>query len=285
MIRIENLSLSLDGKVILKEIDLDSKEGDCFAILGPNGSGKTTLIEIITEYLKPTEGNVKIWDKDFSEVKERIGVLPEYPPLFYYAKVKEILFYVCCVYDTSYDRVKPLMDYLEISEIENSLVRVLSKGQRKKVGLLISLVHDPDLLILDEPTSGMDPFVREKIWELLKKKNRTIIFTTHIWEEAEKNSDRIAFINRGEILMVDTPSSFLSKRYIKSCRKLILPKRNSCSYSLDCNHVIEKEDVYCVYPSNLEEFLSKHNKLNDYSISPISLEDVFLFLAKERKGS
>jgi len=281
MIKVENLSLSVNSEPILKNINLHCKENECFAILGPNGSGKTTLIETILGYIKPTYGTLRIWGQEFSKVKDRIGVLLEYPPLFYYAKVKEIISYVCCAYNISPDSIKFIKNYLDITEIENKFVRVLSKGQRKKLGLLIALIHDPPLLLLDEPTSGMDPFAREKIWNLLKKKQRSIIFTTHIWEEAEKNSDRIAFIHNGEIIKVDTPSSFLSNKYIITNKKLILPKSKKYpNILLKENFFIEKEDTYWVYPENLNGLLNKLKKNNAFSVSSISLEDVFIFLVE-----
>lgn len=119
---------------------------------------------------------MQIWDQEFSKVKDRSGVLLA-PPFFYYAKFKEIISYIYCAYNISHDSIKVLKDYLDITEIENKFVRVLSKGQRNKLGLLIALIHDPLLLLLDKPTSGMDPFVREKIWDFLKKKQKTIILS------------------------------------------------------------------------------------------------------------
>jgi len=218
MIKIENLFYKEKENFILKGINIAVEENECFALLGPNGAGKTTLIEIIVSILKPTEGKVEFFGKRFEEIKEKVGVVFENPPLFYYAKVKEIINYLINIYSLKKDKidnVKELMKILELEKIGNREIRKLSKGEKKKLSILIALMNDPEILILDEPTSGLDPFVRKKLWELIKSKERTIIFSTHIWEEAKEYADKIAFINEGEILGIGSPSDFISSKFIK----------------------------------------------------------------------
>ena len=279
MVDIRNISLKVNGKFILKDVNLKINDGECLALLGPNGAGKSSLIDIFTGAIRPSHGEVKIWGKEFQEVKKDIGVLYEYSPLFYYSKVKEILAYVCVIYGIKYKSIAELIRSLGMQNIEDRLVRVLSKGERRKVGIILALLHNPSLLILDEPTSGMDPFVRDHCWNLFKKAGRTILFSTHIWEEAEKYADRIAFISEGEILEVDTPSAFLSNKYLKTRKKVTLSKDEKLAPLFKETLCIEENGQCYLYPADIDQFLETvKEKAKDYSISPIALKDVFLYI-------
>jgi ABC-type multidrug transport system ATPase subunit len=215
MIKIENLYYKEKDFLILKGININILEKECFAILGPNGAGKTTLIEIIISILKPTSGKVEFFGKRFEEIKEKVGVVFEDPPLFYYAKVNEMIDYLITIYSLKKHKIEELIKHLELEKIKNREIRKLSKGEKKKVSILIALMNDPEILILDEPTSGLDPFVREKLWKLFKSQERTIIFSTHIWDEAKNYANKIAFINNGEIIGIGSPSDFISEKFLR----------------------------------------------------------------------
>lgn len=286
MLKISNLFYSSENKPILNDISLTIHEGECVALLGPNGAGKSTLVDAITGAIKPSKGNVLVSNKEFSNVKRDVGVLFEYPPLFYYSKVKEIIYYVSTIYGIPYNEIIALEKILGIDQIRSSNIRSLSKGERKKLGILLSLLHNPKLLILDEPTSDMDPFFRDDVWKLFKKNNRTIFFTSHLWEEAEKYSDRIVFIDGGEVLSIDTPSSFLSDKYIRGAKKIVIAKHNNdklLSILADIPFVEDDDNIY-LFTLNIEKFTEEHKTyLNNYSITSKDLKDIFLFLRKSRK--
>ncbi|MEM2707995.1 MAG: ABC transporter ATP-binding protein, partial [Candidatus Pacearchaeota archaeon] len=258
-------------------ISLTIKEKECFAILGPNGAGKTTLMELMVSLIKPLQGEIKFFGKNFETVKDKIGVLFENPPLFYYAKVNEVIEYLACIYNIKKEKIIELIKKLEMDEIFKREIRKLSKGERKKLGLLISLINDPLILILDEPTSGMDPFIREKIWEVIKSKERTVVFSTHIWEEAEKYADRILLLDKGKILAIDSPSDFLSEKYMRFKNKIVLNNHPDLYNLIEKEFYIKKEDKIYIYPSNPEDFIKKIKNF-EYNFCRINLEDVFLFL-------
>ncbi len=285
MIDIKNVSLQINDKWILKDIDLEIDKNECVALLGPNGAGKSSLMDTITNVLTPTCGNIQIAEKSFRKVKNMIGVVYEYAPLFVYAKVKEIISYICAIHGKNYNSVKHLIDALNFQDIQNQLVNVLSQGERKKVGILIALIANPEVLVLDEPTSGMDPFVRDAIWNIIKQKNRTILFSTHIWEEAEKYSDKIAFMNNGKIIAIDSPESFLSNKYIETKKKITLLKQEKVLPFLHETFYIEDNESYYVYINETEKFLKNLNgNISDYSVTPVGLKDVFLYLEMKNKN-
>ncbi|MEO0232684.1 MAG: ABC transporter ATP-binding protein [candidate division WOR-3 bacterium] len=277
MIEINNLSYKEKNNEILSNISLTIKEKECFAILGPNGAGKTTLMELMVSLIKPLQGEIKFFGKNFETVKDKIGVLFENPPLFYYAKVNEVIEYLACIYNIKKEKIIELIKKLEMDEIFKREIRKLSKGERKKLGLLISLINDPLILILDEPTSGMDPFIREKIWEVIKSKERTVVFSTHIWEEAEKYADRILLLDKGKILAIDSPSDFLSEKYMRFKNKIVLNNHPDLYNLIEKEFYIKKEDKIYIYPSNPEDFIKKIKNF-EYNFCRINLEDVFLFL-------
>lgn len=282
MIEIRNISYKDKNNEILRNIKFSIKENECFAILGPNGSGKTTLIELMVSLIKPTHGEIKFFGKDFKDIKNKVGVLFENPPLFYYAKVNEIIDFFTLIYGCENKKVKELIEKLEMEEILKREIRKLSKGEKKKLGLLISLINDPSILILDEPTSGMDPFVRKKIWEIIKSKEKTIIFSTHIWEEAEEYADRVLLLNKGEILAIDSPSNFLSEKYLGFKNKIILRKREDIKGFIEKEFYIETENEIYVYSLNPDEIVKKIKNF-EYNFSRVTLEDVFLYLKEKNE--
>lgn len=135
---------------------------------------------------------------------------------------------------------------------------------------------------MDEPTSGMDPFARQGIWDVLKEESRTIIFSTHIWEEAEKYADRVAFLDQGEILSINTPSALLLDAGLKARRKVKVPKIDGGAEVVRGECVLEEDDAWWVYPPDVDEFVRRSNGAGRYAIFPVSLEDVFLLLRRRR---
>ena len=202
-------------------IDFEISGGECFGFLGPNGAGKTTAMGMIYCFMPPTSGSVKVFGMDVtespSEIKSRIGVMPQDDNLDPDLTVFENLI----VYARYFDITKKisssiaweLLDFVEMREKANVNIRKLSGGMKRRLLLARSLINNPELLILDEPTTGLDPHSRHSVWEklnYLKSKNTTLILTTHYMEEAERICDRVAIMDTGRIVTIGSPSRLMS---------------------------------------------------------------------------
>ena len=191
--------------------------GEVFALLGPNGAGKTTAIEILEGLRKRDEGNVKVlgldpW-KDGYKFHKKIGVIPQDFTFFEKATPKEAIIYYSDLFDVKTDPDLLLKEVL-LEDSANVLFENLSGGQKQKTGLALALVNSPELLFLDEPTTGLDPNARRAIWEVirgLKAKGKTIILTTHYLDEAQQLSDRVAIMNHGKIVAIGTSDEIIEQ--------------------------------------------------------------------------
>jgi ABC-2 type transport system ATP-binding protein len=242
MIKIENLTKFYGQFQALDRINFEVGKGEILGLLGPNGAGKTTTMRILTCYLAPTKGTVRIGDFDITEnpmeVKKLIGYLPEFAPLYADMLVYDYLCYVASIrYLASSLREKRIEELVEVCglrEVMHRPFRELSRGYKQRVGLAHALMGDPDILVLDEPTSGLDPNQIVDIRAIIKEigREKTIIFSTHILSEAEATCDRIIIIDRGRIVADGTAEtikssgrfafnlSLLSAEYTDVCRRL-----------------------------------------------------------------
>jgi ABC-2 type transport system ATP-binding protein len=192
-------------------------KGEIFALLGPNGAGKTTLIEILEGLRKRDEGTVKIlgldpWEKG-SLLHKKIGVMPQNFTFFEKSTPREAVKYYAILFGVSVDPDEILKEVL-LEDSASVLYENLSGGQRQKVGLALALVNSPELLFLDEPTTGLDPNARRAIWEVirgLKNKGKTVILTTHYLDEAQQLSDRVAIMNHGQIVAMGTADEIIAE--------------------------------------------------------------------------
>lgn len=209
-----------NGKIALKGIDLEVKEGDFFALLGPNGAGKSTTIGIITDLVEPSSGNVEIFGVDAQKnknlAKSMIGLVPQEFNFNPFEPVEEIVInqagYLGIPRSEAKKRTAELLALLDLSDKAKVMARELSGGMKRRLMIARALVHKPRLLILDEPTAGVDIEIRRQTWELMQKVNQsgtTIILTTHYLEEAEQMCKNIAIINHGEIVQRSSMSSLL----------------------------------------------------------------------------
>lgn len=226
------MSLALDVKNLVKiyspqktaldSIDLQVSQGDFFALLGPNGAGKSTLIGVITSIVRKSSGSVKIFDvdidKNFPEAKRLMGVVPQEYNFNLFEKVWQVLVYQAGYYGVTKKEallhIDELLEKLGLYEQRNYQVRALSGGMKRRLMIARALVHKPSLLILDEPTAGVDVKLRFLIWDFLQKINEqgmTIILTTHYLEEAEKLCRNIAIIDEGKIIESTTMKNLLQK--------------------------------------------------------------------------
>ncbi|HUI67858.1 MAG TPA: ABC transporter ATP-binding protein [Nitrospirota bacterium] len=217
----QGLIKDYSGLRAVNGVDFSIREGECFGFLGPNGAGKTTVMRIISCFLPPTAGSVTVFGMDVvrnpSMIKSRIGVMPQDNNLDPDLSVFENLIVYARYFDIrKKDAVRlarVLLDFVEIQDKANVKIEQLSGGMKHRLLLARALVNNPDLLILDEPTTGLDPHSRRAVWDKLnhlKFRNTTLLLTTHYMEEAEKLCDRVAIMDSGRIVAVDAPKNLMA---------------------------------------------------------------------------
>ncbi len=236
MIEIRNLTKSYGDRKAIDNLNFTVKKGEVVGFLGPNGAGKTTTMKIITGFMAPTSGEVKVAGFDVFEnpfeVKRRIGYLPETPPLYGDMVVTDFLVFVAKLKGVEVSRLNQLVaraiEKCQLGDVKHRLIQNLSKGFRQRVGLAQAIVSDPEILILDEPTVGLDPRQVAEIRALLQelRGSHTIILSTHILPEVQATCERAIIINRGRIVAEDTLSG-LSNRLRGSSSIHIRVRRNS----------------------------------------------------------
>jgi len=210
MIHIENLSKNYQDLCAVDRISFDIKKGEVLGLLGPNGAGKTTTLRMLTCFLKPTSGNIRIKNltikNDDLAIKKMMGYLPESAPLYKDMFVYDYLNYMANIrgvdHESRLSHIKELVQLCGLSGVMHKPIDELSKGYKQRVGLAHAMMNDPEILVLDEPTSGLDPNQIVEIREIIRQigKKKTIILSTHILSEAEATCDRIVIINRGKIV-------------------------------------------------------------------------------------
>jgi ABC-2 type transport system ATP-binding protein len=217
MIQVENLSKTYAGFRAVQGISFQVAKGEIVGFLGPNGAGKSTTMKVLAGYLPPTDGRIRIAGYDVVteslQVRQRIGYMPENVPLYTDMRVTEFLRFRAELKKVARRKIKERVDLVEqrcsLKEVENKIIGTLSKGYRQRVGLADAMVHDPDLLILDEPTIGLDPNQIRAVRDLIKElgQHHTILLSTHILSEVELTCNRVLVINHGKIEASDTPAN------------------------------------------------------------------------------
>jgi ABC-2 type transport system ATP-binding protein len=215
VISVTSLSKKYGRFVAVDNLSFEVQEGEVLGFLGPNGAGKTTTMRMITGYLPPSHGRVKIGGNDLYdrpvEAKRLIGYLPENPPLYPEMTVRRYLRFVGALKDVPAGKMRAAVDRAiertRLGEVADKRISKLSKGFKQRVGLAQALVHEPPVLILDEPTSSLDPKQRSEVRELIAdlKGNHTVLLSTHILPEVSGLADRVFIIDRGRVMAVDTP--------------------------------------------------------------------------------
>jgi ABC-2 type transport system ATP-binding protein len=208
--------------IALESLDLDIGAGEFFGLLGPNGAGKTTAIGILTTRVRPTSGKALVAGADVVEdsvrVRQTIGVVPQRPNADLSLNVLENLQFHAAYFGISFavatKRAYELLERLGLAEKASAKMAELSGGQQQRLMIVRALMHEPDIIFLDEPTVGLDPQARLDLWEILRdlqKRGRTIVMTTHYMDEADRLCDRLAIIDRGKLLALDTPRALKAK--------------------------------------------------------------------------
>jgi ABC-2 type transport system ATP-binding protein len=284
--------------VAVNGIDFDVLGGEVFSMLGPNGAGKTTSVEIMECLKSKTSGEVRVLgfniDQKVREIKKRIGVLPQDFNAFDLLTVKENIEF----FGGMFQEHLPADDLIALVDLEDKkdeYFKNLSGGLKQRVGVAISMVNDPDIVFLDEPTTGLDPKARREVWDVikgLKAKGKTIILTTHYMEEAEVLSDRVAIIDAGKFIAMGTPSDII-RQYgtgdiimvrgggIAAYAQL---KGLSSKVEQKENDVIVRADRKQVLPEVVMQLERSGTYYEEIQLRRSTLEDVFLSLTGKRLG-
>lgn len=223
MISIENLTKRFGDRIAVAGIDLEIESCEIFGLLGPNGAGKTTTVRILTLLSKKNSGSVKICgydiEKDSERIKELIGVVPQHMSLDQDLTGRENLVLQARLHHLKNkaameQRINEILEFVELTDRADDKSRRYSGGMKRRLMIGMALLHKPKMLFLDEPTVGLDPQVRRKMWDLIRKMNEagmTVLLTTHYIEEADQLCRRVAIMNRGRIIAVDTPQKLKEK--------------------------------------------------------------------------
>jgi len=216
-IEVKNLTKIFDPQIAVNDLSFTATKGEIIGFLGPNGAGKSTTMKIITGYIPPTKGMVKVCGHDVVlnaiQSRKNIGYLPEHNPLYLDMYVHEYLHFVGSLYTKNKkyikQRVPEMVELCGLEKEQNKLIRTLSKGYRQRVGLAQALLHDPEVLILDEPTTGLDPNQIIEIRNLIRgiSKDKTVIFSSHIMQEVQALCSRVLIINNGKLVADDVPEN------------------------------------------------------------------------------
>ncbi|MCI4667679.1 MAG: ATP-binding cassette domain-containing protein [Bacteroidia bacterium] len=231
-ISVKSLSKNYGTQKAVDNISFEVKTGEIVGFLGPNGAGKTTTMKMITAYMSPSSGTVKVGDYDVNEdaetIKPLIGYLPENNPLYLEMPVLEYLSFVADIQGVKKtdipSRVRLVVDSCGLNREKHKKIQELSKGYRQRVGLAQALIHDPDILVLDEPTTGLDPNQIVEIRNLIRKigKEKTVLLSTHILPEVEATCDRILIIKDGKIVADGTAQSLKNRSRAKYTFKVMI---------------------------------------------------------------
>lgn len=281
-----------DQNLAVDKLDLQVKKGEFFAFLGPNGAGKSTTISMCCTLLKPTSGSIKIngfeLGKEDDAIRKSIGVVFQYSVLDDLLTIKENMRIRSGFYNLSHSefeaKYKELDELIGLSEIAHKKYGECSGGQRRRADIARALLHSPDILFLDEPTTGLDPQTRKRVWEVIMKIRKihktTIFLTTHYMEEAQW-ADRVAIIDEGKVKICDTPSQ-LKRKYTHSVVR-ILPKALKETIDLLENISVKykiRNDFVSVYTSSPQDSLFVLNyckeQLDSFEVVEGNMDDVFI---------
>jgi len=300
VIEIKNLSKTYGKLKAVDDISFYVESGEIFGLLGENGAGKSTTLEMIEGLRKPTSGDIKILGKDIKHnvnfVKTKIGVQLQSTAYYQFLTLKEIIELFCSLYSKCIDPYR-LLSLVDLKDKAKSYVGKLSGGQRQRFSIVAALVNDPEIVFLDEPTTGLDPLARRNLWKIIeniKLKGKTIILTTHYMEEAEILCDRIGIMDKGKILALDETNKLIEMAEYPFKISFVSSKHDGSNikkltkYGM-VENVIGKKNQYILKIKNkskLDEAVDfvRSIKPNYYTIGKATLEDVFIELTGKTIG-
>ena len=296
-IKISKLFKNYDTVKAVQGVDLEIKKGEFYGLLGPNGAGKSTTINSITSLVKPSGGNIEIFGKnienDFRFARSQVGIAQQEVSMDWFFPLEQLLYFQAGFYGVSRssakERIEYLLEKLGLSKNKSKKMRELSGGMKRRLQIAKALVHDPEIIILDEPTAGVDVELRHDLWlylQELHKEGKTILLTTHYIDEAELLCERVGIIDKGKLIVEDTVSNL--KKMVKNSSLEIRLKdslNSDFSFLNKYDYKISEETVQIFtdkpnleLPSIILKFSEKDIKIEDIHIPQTSLEDVFLDL-------
>ena len=279
-------------------VSLEIKEGEVFGLLGPNGAGKTTLISMLATLVRATSGTASVAGFDISrqplDVRRNIGIVFQEPSVDDLLTARENLYLHSMLYGMKRAEIPGMIEKMlrmvNLYDRADSFVKTYSGGMRRRLEIARGLIHGPKILFLDEPTLGLDPASRKAVWEHIRRlkdeRNATIILTTHYMEEADSLADRIAIINRGKIIELDTPEAL--KRKVGHDLVFLRGEINEAAVkALPFVSALEREDgrwklAITDSGANLQALLNSAGKLAEVEVRPVTLDDVFLKFAGQQ---
>ena len=294
-LRVRQLRKTYKDVIAVDGIDLDVQPGECFGLLGPNGAGKTTTIEICEGLTEADSGEVEVlglrWKSDAAALRQRLGIQLQETQLSDKLTVRETLWLFRSFFHQG-PTPEAVISLVQLDEKQGARVSALSGGQKQRLALACALVGAPDLLFLDEPTTGLDPQARRQVWDLIeqfKREGRTIVLTTHYMDEAERLSDRVAVMDRGKVIASGTPAALIAS--IGADHLVELSVGGSVDLAAlqaipgvrDARHEdghvqVQATELHRVVPSLLEELTRQHVALTELRTRSATLEDVFMSL-------
>lgn len=281
--------------VAVDGVDLEVRRGECFGLLGPNGAGKTTTVEIFEGLLDPDAGDVEVlgqrWDGDARRLRQRIGIQLQETQLAEKLTVLETIMLFRSFYDHGREPAD-VISLVRLDEKRDAWVRKLSGGQKQRLSLACALVSEPEVLFLDEPTTGLDPQSRRQVWEIVarfRERGGTVLLTTHYMEEAERLCDRVAIVDRGKVIALDTPERLIASLGAEHVLEIEtgrapdverlrqLPSVQEVREDDGCLRLTVRE-VHAAVPSLLDELDRQRIELTRLTTHHATLEDVFVTL-------
>jgi ABC-2 type transport system ATP-binding protein len=251
-IAVEGISKKYGEQLALDKVSFSIGTGEIVGFLGPNGAGKSTTMKILTGYLSADEGvasicGINVFDENLTDIRTKIGYLPEHNPLYLDLYVKEYLKFIAGVHQikNADQRIKEIINLTGLSQEQAKKIGALSKGYRQRVGLAQAMIHDPEVLILDEPTTGLDPNQIVEIRQLIRQigKTKTVLFSTHIMQEVQAICDRAIIISKGSIV-ADAPISQLTEKNTGFILEVEFDKPTDKKWILDIKHVNSASNTY-----------------------------------------
>jgi ABC-2 type transport system ATP-binding protein len=295
IINVQGLVKNYGSFSAVKGVHFEVQKGEIFGLLGPNGAGKTTTLEMLVGLRKPDDGTAIIGGHDIlreiHKVKERIGVQLQSTTLFELLTVEEILRMYASFYPVHVS-IPDLIEDMLLTEKSKSRIKGLSGGQKQRLAIALALVHDPDVVFLDEPTTGLDPQARRTLWDIvlrLKEKGKTIVLTTHYMDEAHVLCDRIAIMDQGTLISLDTPRQLVKNLHSDSAVEFRVQNEHKAfdfSKIEGVTKVGHRKDTYVLYSDDLQATLislievasSQQWQLADLQTRTATLEDVFIHM-------
>jgi|CXWL01.1.fsa_nt_gi ABC-2 type transport system ATP-binding protein len=304
VLRTQGLTKRFGSLVAVTDLNLEIYEGELFGFLGPNGAGKTTSIDMMCGLLRPDSGEVLIRERRISQdaqMRHRVGVCPQNIVLWNSLTCIEQLIFMGEMYDVpsriAKERGEALLEKMGLSDKRDKLAKTLSGGMQRRLNLIMALIHDPDILVLDEPEAGLDPQSRVLVREYIKSLacNKTVILTTHNMDEADRIADRVAIIDHGKLLTVDTPEALKSQvgegdvleitldgaQTIERALAIIIPIVPNVA-AAGSTIVIRGRGLVESLPAILESLRGTGFYIQDVRLRQNTLEDVFLTLTGRR---